>query len=571
MLLKKAAPKFAGSHHYRRTATDRVRNGTARIDLSPLRHSQRYHDEGGRSDTSSISTSASDKHYNPYRRPPIEILKMLHNSMQSKQGASTEVIKLFSDWDVGDGELVPGMGMVRTNRSADTAKKEFGDKSLSDKEMRQGLNFLLSTKLDDNDARQIISMIDKDGDGKIDIREFLEVAVGNEIEERLRLHDWRRRRFLIPESKRKIIESRKHLAKPPKFRTGRIHPDDTEHQKRLRRARLNPTHRATFNRPERVLELLRNRISVSKMVSTFRNIDVGGNDKGLSKEKLSEGTAFNSKLEPAELADGINRNINMELDADEVLSVIKVFDTDGDGTCSFGEFVQALRGNECQNYIDSRRKCVPSYNVARRELLKAREIAAKVGSRSWDESVQRSPRVSMIAKLAMRDLDPNLKVDEDVNLGWAGPAILTSRRGAVGWTGARKRLGPQLGPKTEHTRRQHRDLKWCGKHNENPDSLSSSKLDSIDILKHNSAYTPKKKVKLQKIESTKPRRGPVTMSPRSQLNFAFDNEATIAARMNEINEITAAHREKERRRKENPQSILYDGGPRVIRESPWNR
>ena len=58
--------------------------------------------------------------------------------MQSKQGASQDIVKMFNDWDVGDGELVPGMGMATTNRKAGASPEGFGDKTLGDKEMRQG-------------------------------------------------------------------------------------------------------------------------------------------------------------------------------------------------------------------------------------------------------------------------------------------------------------------------------------------------------------------------------------------------------------------------------------------------
>ena len=151
----------------------------------------------------------------------------------------------------------------------------------------------------------------------------------------------------------------------------------------------------------------------------------------------------------------------------------------------------------------------------------------------------------MIAKLAVRDLDPNLKAsEEEFNLGWAGPPSLTSRRGAVGWTGATKRKGPQNGPKTDHTARQHRDVRW-----------RRTSLSPDD---------PKEEVKSKRFESYRPHRGPISFSPRSQLNFAFDNEATIAARMEEIREIAVLHKQKEERRRRNPRSIMYDGGLRPV-------
>ena len=267
----------------RRAATERIREGPERVELSPLRYSPRHRDLNNKSSgtpqssmpSRQSSTAPDYSESDPYRRPPIEILKMLHNSMKSKQTASTDIVKLFNDWDVGDGEIVPGMGMARGGTNGIGSPNGFGDKSLSDKEMRQGLNFLLNTKLGDKDSRRLISMIDQDGDGEINVREFLDVALSAKTAEQIRLHDWRKRRHLIPEEKRKLIEARRHLAKPPRFKTGRVHPDDTAHSKMLVESRRHPVHRATFNQPERVLDLLRKRVTVPKMVSTFHNMDTG--------------------------------------------------------------------------------------------------------------------------------------------------------------------------------------------------------------------------------------------------------------------------------------------------------
>ena len=194
--------------------------------------------------------------------------------------------------------------------------------------------------------------------------------------------------------------------------------------------------------------------------------------------------------------------------------------------------------------------------------MKAKNLTTKVGSSSRERSGRRpdgensaathapsasARKVSKIARLAVRDLDPSLRTsEEEFNLGWAGPLSLTSRRGAVGWSGGTKRRGPQLGPKTEHTHRQHRDRKWRGMQGDH------------------SPNSPKEEVRTKKFESFRPHRGPISFSPRSQLNFAFDNEATIAARMKEIRGIAEVHREKEERRRRHQRPIVYDGGQRVV-------
>lgn len=292
---------------------------------------------------------------------------------------------------------------------------------------------------------------------------------------------------------------------------------------------------------------------------------------GLAESKLGKGTAHNLLLEPAELAAGINKTINMELDAEEVLNVLKVIDQDGDGTCSFGEFVEALRGDKIQNFIDARLKSRPSHNVAKREILKAREVAAKVGSRAERGILRKkSPRngleestsgsdtaVSMIARLAVRDLDQRRRPNEELNIGWAGPSSITSARGSVGWTGAKKRTGPQIGPISEHTIRQHRDNKW--RRPEHHDM-------KVGIQLEETLDNPFVKTSTRKYHSTRPHRGPMAFSPRSQLNFAFDHEATINERMKEIREIADTHRRKAERRSKHPRKFMYDGGVRIIRE-----
>ena len=49
------------------------------------------------------------------------------------------------------------------------------------------------------EARDAFRLIDKNGDGEVDIREFLDVALSEEMDNRLRQHDWRKRRHLIPD------------------------------------------------------------------------------------------------------------------------------------------------------------------------------------------------------------------------------------------------------------------------------------------------------------------------------------------------------------------------------------
>ena len=45
----------------------------------------------------------------------------------------------------------------------------FGDKKLGSNEIKTGLNFLLSTNINDVDAKNILNIMDRDGDGEIDM------------------------------------------------------------------------------------------------------------------------------------------------------------------------------------------------------------------------------------------------------------------------------------------------------------------------------------------------------------------------------------------------------------------
>lgn len=107
-------------------------------------------------------------------------------------------------------------------------------------------------------------------------------------------------------------------------------------------------------------------------------MDISTNNNGIHSN--------NNQLELHELVNGINRNLNMDMNENEVKKVLKIIDTDGDGTVSFDEFLHALRGDEIQDFIDSRRKRIPNYNVARRHILQAKPMTKKIGSSSWNDS-----------------------------------------------------------------------------------------------------------------------------------------------------------------------------------------
>ena len=111
---------------------------------------------------------------------------------------------------------------------------------------------------------------------------------------------------------------------------------------------------------------------------TFKNMDISTNDGGIHSN--------NNQLELHELTKGINRNLNMEMNENEVKKVLKIIDTNGDGNISFDEFLHALRGDEIQHYINYQHKIIPNHNVTRRHLLHAKPMTKKIGSSSWNDN-----------------------------------------------------------------------------------------------------------------------------------------------------------------------------------------
>ena len=63
-------------------------------------------------------------------------------------------------------------------------------------------------------------MIDKNGDGEVDIREFLDVALSEEMDNRLRQHDWRKS-VISSEEKRRIVEA-SGISQASHVRTGKF-------------------------------------------------------------------------------------------------------------------------------------------------------------------------------------------------------------------------------------------------------------------------------------------------------------------------------------------------------------
>ena len=154
------------------TAAERVKNGSPRTALSPLRMSMDH--------SSSIKYKNGNHAYDSYsprkkNDNPMEILKILRDHMTQREGASADVVKVFNDMDVGGkdgGQYIVGAGNIRKKTLNGTPIRMddgFGDKKLGSNEIKTGLNFLLSTNINDVDAKNILNIMDRDGDGEIDM------------------------------------------------------------------------------------------------------------------------------------------------------------------------------------------------------------------------------------------------------------------------------------------------------------------------------------------------------------------------------------------------------------------
>ena len=311
-----------------------------------------------------------------------------------RDGNSNEIIKIFNHMDVGSEDTPLSPASCATNNQG------FGDKSLGVQELRNGLNFLLNTNISSRAAQQVLNLVDSDGSGDVDLREFLDSTNGDTMSKKIEEYEWRKQRHLIKPEKRQLIEARRPFAQKGPASSGRKNFSETSHSRHLQKCYASKTNREAFYRPDQILQQLRERVKIPDMVRTFRNMDVGAvgtantGDGDGSSCSSNAAQGFNSLLEPKELSEGINKNLNMEILPSEVKKILQVIDTDGDGSINFSEFVQALRGEKVQHYIDSEKANIPNFNVTRREWLKSKSMTNKIGSNSWKKGAvdSSSPR-----------------------------------------------------------------------------------------------------------------------------------------------------------------------------------
>ena len=619
------------------------------------------------STTSSRATSRSPRSSprSPRSRQqnPLEIIKLLQEHNDRKGGNSNDIINIFNAMDVGEKEEKRLGGSSSVTPSADPVsplnKEGFGDNALGVGELKEGLNYLLNTKMSTETAKQVLDIMDTDGDGSVDIREFLEASQSEQMRKKIDDYDWKKQRHLVKPEKRKLIDARRPFAQKSVGKSGRKEFSETSHNQFLQRAYQSEKNRDTFYRPDNVLQLLRDRVKIADMVRTFRNMDIGGHEdivhakrnssrssrsshqstpmsqikdkymygqqqkknknrrppsihsgrsssnsssssSAVSANKAARAQAFNSLLEPDELAAGINKNLNMDISANEVRDILKIIDTDGDGSLNFSEFVQALRGENVQQYIDATNNARPNHNITRKLFLKSKIMAPKIGSHSWtlansinhrNETNQQKPKSdnSMIAKFAIRDMNEEKGKCNHNDLGWSGHAILVpGNRGHVNWVGTKRhgRGGPLLGPRIphhdEHTGKNMRDTHeyksgrhrmahakeqgahvWTnqpktkihpGHYNKNDKDTPHCSLEHQEkqALKNSTSHHHEKHREKDEdgnhanIHSRTFDHGGPAGKPhqggkmyRSQLDFCFDNKGTIKKRMKEIYSIVA--------------------------------
>ena len=97
---------------------------------------------------------------------PLQVIKALRRKMTDKDNGASKIIRVFKQFDIG-GE---GGG------SKD-------DNFLDVEEVQNGLNNLLHLNLSQNEAQKVMKLVDRNGDGRIGIEEFLYAAKSNDIAE----------------------------------------------------------------------------------------------------------------------------------------------------------------------------------------------------------------------------------------------------------------------------------------------------------------------------------------------------------------------------------------------------
>ena len=368
---------------------------------------------------------SSKNWYNIY----TQLLTTLH-----KIFIATKVIRVFKNFDIG--------GASEGSNEGESGKN---NDMLDVNEVREGLNNLLNLQLTTKEAEKVMKLVDKNGDGQLSIEEFLYAAKSNEIADLITKSDMSMYRSTIGMEKRKKALERR-------LRHGVKHKDsfpkagpETSFYRRRRRAQATAQFRNAYHAPYKVLQRLREGITMKNIIKTFKLMDVGETGVGPYKSQyekeaeelekkdeirinigdkklhhsLDRTVGYNDLLDPNEIKKGINKFLNFNLNDQEVDALMKVIDKNGDGQLSFSELFEAIAGPDVETYIENHLRTARRFLVPD-DHLKAFKITGKITARKDDEMRgdahpleelalldEQRQNPSKIAVMADRDIAPS--------------------------------------------------------------------------------------------------------------------------------------------------------------------
>jgi Ca2+-binding EF-hand superfamily protein len=360
---------------------------------------------------------------------PLQVIKALRQKMTAQDNGATKIIKVFKQFDIG-------------GNSGGTKD----DNLLDVEEVQNGLNNLLHLKLTKDEAKNVMKLVDQNGDGKLSIEEFLYAAKSDDIANRIIEADLMMPRQIISPEKRRRAYKRKIMKgiiqkdNIPNHLTG----VETAFIRRKKKAQQMKQFRRAYHQPWKVLKRLREGITMKNIIKTFKLMDVGNQGvqqqetkyekeaerliqeevrvkvgKDYKNHDLDRTVGYNDLLDKREIKNGLNRFLNLNMNDEEIDAVMEVIDKNKDGELSFGELFEAIAGPEIEGYIEQNLRTAKRYLLPD-DHLKKFKITGKITARKDDEmlgdahplqelSVLDEQRLnpSKIATMCDRDLHPN--------------------------------------------------------------------------------------------------------------------------------------------------------------------
>ena len=358
---------------------------------------------------------------------------MKQNSPQTNNitFSATKIIRVFKNFDIGSAS------------SKEDPNVSGGNNDMLDvNEVQEGLNNLLNLQLTKNEAREVINLVDTNGDGELSIEEFLYAAKSDEIADLITKSDMSMYRSTIDMEKRKKAMERR-------LRHGIKHKDsfpkagpETSFYRRRRRAQATAQFRNAYHAPYKVLQRLREGITMKNIIKTFKLMDVGTSGIGPYQSKyekeaealeqndeirinigdkklhhsLDRTVGYNDLLDPTEIKKGINKFLNFNLNDQEVDALMQVIDKNGDGQLSFSELFEAIAGPDVETYIENHLRTARRFLVPD-DHLKAFKITGKITARKDDEQRGDAHPLEELALLDEQRQQPSkiaVMVDRDI-------------------------------------------------------------------------------------------------------------------------------------------------------------